>query len=296
VTWTCISRTPEAELSQAYTDLGTEPPTAGFDHSQVVEFLRSRPGFFRIDSRTDVWGAWQPDLALLAGLEDVSGVDNPLVIADMARYLEGSGGRSTRLYDLLGVEYVLGSKTVTLDWNKFDLVFDGDPTVNVYRNATSLPRAFIVHRAVAAADHEDAWARLHEAGFDPAGTVVLEGGQALDVRPVMSDTVNVVRYQPDELEIDVEAGAEGYLVLSDPFYPGWRAELDGEPVALLRADYAFRAVAVPAGHHTVVMTFRPGTWNAGLIISALTALVMLGLGVWGLVRRARRRRPAAGSL
>jgi hypothetical protein len=280
----------------AYTDLGSEPPTAGFDHPQIVEFLRSQPGFFRIDSRTDVWDVWQPDLALLARLYDVSGVDNPLVIADTARYQEGTGGRSTRLYDLLGVGYVLGSKTITLDWSKFSLVFDGDPTVNVYRSATPLPRAFMVHRAVVAANHEDAWARLHQAGFDPAGTVVLEGGQALDSQEVVSDTVNVVRYEPDALAIDVEAGADGYLVLSDPFYPGWRAELDGEPATVLRADYAFRAVAVPAGHHQMVMSFRSGSWNAGLVISVLTALAVLSLGVWGLVRRTRRRRQVASSL
>jgi uncharacterized membrane protein YfhO len=147
-----------------------------------------------------------------------------------------------------------------------------------------------------AASHEDAWARLHQADFDPAGTVVLEGGQALDIEAVVSDTVDVVRYEPDALEIDVEAGADGYLVLSDPFYPGWRAELDGEPATILRADYAFRAMALTAGRHQVVMTFRSASWNAGLIISLLTALVVLCLGVWGLVRRARRRRQAAGSL
>jgi Bacterial membrane protein YfhO len=305
--WGRLRRTPLAWLAVslvffdlasvgAYTDLGTEPPTAGFDHPQIVEFLRSQPGFFRIDSRTDVWGVWQPDLALLAGLYDTSGIDNPLVIADMARYMEGTGGRSTRLYDLLGVEYVLGSKTVTLDWNKFSLAFDGDPTVNVYRNATPLPRAFMVHRAVVAAGHEDAWARLHEASFDPAGSAILEGGQPLELQAVVSDTVSIVRYQPDALEIDVEAAADGYLVLSDPYYPGWRAELDGVAATILRADYAFRAVAVPAGRHRVVMSFRPGSWSAGLIISGITVLVVLGLGVWSLVHRARRRRRSSGSL
>ncbi len=95
--------------------------------------------------------------------------------------------RSTRLYDLLGVRYVLGSKEVTLDWDKSSLAFNADP--------------------------------------------------------------------------EVDSGAEGYLFLSDPFYPGWQAELDGEPVPILRADYAFRAVATPAGSgHTVTMTFRPASW------------------------------------
>jgi hypothetical protein len=279
----------------AYTDLGDQPPTSGYDHPQVVEFLRADPGFFRIDSRTDVWGVWQPNLALLAGLYDVSGVDNPLVVADVARYLEGTGGRSTRLYDLLGVGYVLGSKEVTLDWDKFSLAFDGDPTVNVYRNESSLPRAFVVHHAVVADDHEDAWARIHQDGFDPATIVVLEGGEPLEGPAGVEDRVQVVRYEPNALEIELEAGAEGYLFLSDPFYPGWKAELDGEPAELLRADYAFRAVKVPPGSHRVTMSFRSGSWYAGLALTLLTVLLLLMFGGLALLRRERQGRKQQGA-
>ena len=272
----------------AYTDLGTKPPTAGFDHPQIIEFLQDDPGFFRMDSRTDVWGAWQPSLALLAGLYDVGGIDNPLVVADVARYWAGTGGRSTRLYDLLGVRYVLGSKQVTLDWDKFSLAFDGDPDVDVYRNETALPRAFVVHRAIVAADHEDAWTRIQQADFDPATAVVLEGGRPLDLQQDVQAGVEVVRYEPNALEIEVDSESEGYLFLSDPFYPGWQAEVDGEPATILRANYAFRAVAVPAGSHRVTMAFRPGSWYAGLGITAFTVAILLLLGVWAVWRRRQK--------
>ena len=274
----------------AYTDLGTEPPTTGFDHPQIVEFLQDDPGFFRIDSRTDVWGDWQPSLALLAGLDDVGGIDNPLVVADVARFWEGTGGRSTRLYDLLGVRYVLGSKEVALDWDKFSLAFDADPAVDVYRNETALPRAFVVHRAIAAAGHQDAWTQIQQPGFDPATTIVLERGHPLDLQPDVRAGVEVVRYEPNVLELQVNGEAEGYLFLSDPFYPGWQAEVDGEPATILRANYAFRAVAVPAGSHRVTMAFRPGSWYAGLGISAFTVAILLIMGVWAILRR-RRREP-----
>ncbi len=276
----------------AYSDLGTEPPTAGYDHPHIVEFLRNQPGAFRIDSRTDVWDVWQPDLALLAGLYDVGGVDNPLVVADVARYWEGTGGRSTPLYDLLGVRYVLGSKDVTLDWGKFSLVFDQDPAVNVYRNETALPRAFVVHRAIVAASHGDAWDRIHQPDFDPATTVILEEGQPLEGQAAAQATAQIVSYQPNALEIEVDTDATGYLFLSDPFYPGWRAEVDGQPATLLRANYAFRAVPVPAGTHRVTMAFRPVSWYAGLGITAFTVLLLLILGGLALARRRRQdRRP-----
>jgi hypothetical protein len=275
----------------AYTDLGLKPPTAGFDHPGVVTFLQGQPGTFRIDSHTDVWDVWQPDLALVTGLYDVSGVDNPLMVADTARYWDGIGGRSTRLYDLLGVRYVLGSKEVVLDWNKFSLAFDGDPSVNVYRNETALPRAFVVHQAVLAASHEDAWALIHQPGFDPASTVIVEEGQPLDSQPTDGPpgTARVVRYGLNSLEIEVDSPAEGYLFVSDPFYPGWQAKVDGESAPILRADYAFRAVAVPAGSHRVTMDFRPGSWLAGLGISAATVLVLIAGAGAALAHRKTRR-------
>lgn len=269
----------------ATTDLGDKPPTSGYDHPLAVQYLQSAPGFFRIDSRTDVADVWQPDLALLTGLDDVNGVDNPLVVADVARYWEGTGGRVTRLYDFLGVRYVIASKDVTLDWDKFSLAFDADPAVNVYWNQTALPRAFVVHRAVAASDHEDAWARIHQPGFDPAASVVLEGGQSLDLQADAQAQVEMVRYEANSLELAVASPADGYLVLSDPFYPGWRAEMDGQPVDILRANYAFRAVPVPAGSHRLTMTFRSGAWQVGLVISGLTVLLLLSLGGVALARR-----------
>jgi hypothetical protein len=271
----------------AYTDLGDQPPTAGFDHPQIVAFLQNEPGFFRIDSRTDVWDTWQPNLAALAGFYDVSGVDNPLVVADEARYWEGTGGRSSRLYDLLGVQYVLASKNVVLDWEKFSLAFDGDPSVNVYRNESALPRAFLVHQAVVAAGHEDAWTRIHQPDFDPATTVVLEGAESPAPPPsgVGTGSVEFVRYDLNSLEIVVHNPAGGYLFLSDPYYPGWQATVDDEPAPLLRADYAFRAVAVPAGTHHVTMTFRPTSWYAGLGLTGLTILALLLMAGASLLRR-----------
>jgi hypothetical protein len=273
----------------AYTDLGTEPPTAGFDHPQSIEFLQSDSGFFRIDSRTDVWGVWQPSLALLAGLYDVSGVDNPLVVGDIARYWEGTGGRSTQLYDLLGVRYVLGSKEIVLDWDKFTLADESDPQVNIYRNEAALPRAFVVHRVIVVQDQEGAWARIHQPDFDPASAVVLEGGQPLEIQPVAGDRVEVTAYESDRVVLEVDAEADGYLFLSDPFYPGWRAEIDGTPAEILRANYAFRAIALPAGSHRVTMTFQPATWTVGLGVSVLAGLLIIVAAGVAFARRDRDR-------
>jgi hypothetical protein len=269
----------------AYADLGHQAPTAGYEHPAIVQFLQGEPGLFRIDSRTDIASSWQPDMALLAGLYDVGGVDNPLVVADVARYWEGTGGRSTRLYDFLGVRYLLGSAEIALDWDKFELAFDADPRVKVYRNRTAMPRAFLVQQATVVGTQEEAWAKIHDAGFDPATRVVLEGGRALE-GDAAGGTVRVERYEPGRIDLAIDSPADGYLVLSDPFYPGWQARLDDRPTEILRSNYAFRAVAVPAGSHTVTMTFRPSSWYAGLAISLATVLALTVAAVLWVRRRA----------
>ena len=80
-------------------------------------------------------------------------------------------------------------------------------------------------------------------------------------------------------EIVVEALVPGFLVLSDTFYPGWKAEVDGNPTEIYRANYAFRAVPVDAGNHTVKFFYTPTHWKVGILISSASLLIAIaGLG------------------
>ena len=76
----------------------------------------------------------------------------------------------------------------------------------------------MVHQASVAPDHESAWQAIHQLGYDPAESVVLEGGMPIDLPGTGGSTAQIVRHDPNHLEIDVDSSAEGYLVLSDPFY------------------------------------------------------------------------------
>jgi len=94
-------------------------------------------------------------------------------------------------------------------------------------------------------------------------------------------TVVERRTQQVRLKVDVGQG-RGYLVLGDAFAPGWQATLDGEPVPVLAADVAFRAIAIPEGEHEVELRYRPWSRTLGLPLVALGALLCL---VWPIVRR-----------
>ena len=86
-------------------------------------------------------------------------------------------------------------------------------------------------------------------------------------------------YEPNHVVVEVDCDSPGYLVLSDPWYPGWSCALDEYPTRLYRANYAFRAAAVPAGKHTVRFDFDPISYRRGRVISgtSLAAVAVLGL-------------------
>jgi len=178
---------------------------------------------------------------------------------------------------------------------RFSRVHSGD--VKVYENLDLLPRAYVVHSARVLPDDETALAALADPGFDPAREVILaemEGGELTSENGEArskGEAVFVQAYEPERVVVSATLAEPGYLVLSDTYYPGWKAWLDGEPVPILRANLIFRALALPAGEHVVEFRFEPLSLRRGLVIS-LTALIMVmaGLGLCCV----RRLRCAAG--
>jgi hypothetical protein len=88
------------------------------------------------------------------------------------------------------------------------------------------------------------------------------------------------RNGPNQVALHVDAPAQGWLVLADTWYPGWKAWLDGAPAKIWRANYLFRAVLLPPGNHEVVFKYQPlSVWLGGGF-----SLVALGV-LAGLYRR-----------
>ena len=268
--------------------LEAEPndPTLGFCHEDIVAFLRRDPGLFRIEGAA---GAWQPDAALVHDLYDIGGIYNPLELAPYQAYRWAVGERGGPLYNLMGVKYVLAGKDKPPGDERLVPVYTANPKIDVYLNTAALPRALLVYRSQVVGDHTAAWQAIHAPGFDPAQTVILEQGENKDWRLEIEDCsshISFVRYGLNEVELAVRTPVSGYLVLSDVYYPGWRATVDGVPAEILRADYVFRSVLLPPGEHTVRMEFISWPWRVGLTASFVT---WMGLVVWAGVVFKRRR-------
>jgi hypothetical protein len=159
--------------------------------------------------------------------------------------------------------------------------------VRVFQVADPLPRAYAVS-GVRIGDHADALRILLDAGFDPRREIVLPSGRAAAADPAFRGQAVITRLGTDRVALDASLNAPGYVVLVDAYDPGWRAWVDGRETDLLRANVAFRAVAVGAGRHSVELRYRPRALGVGL---ALTALSVLALAAGGAAARRRAATP-----
>jgi hypothetical protein len=155
--------------------------------------------------------------------------------------------------------------------------------LHVFHVPDALPRAFAVS-GVRMAEGRDALRLLVDPAFDPHREVVLAGDVSpAPAAPGVTGQVRVVRHAPDEVQIEAELNGPGYVVLLDGYDPGWNATIDGRPTRVLRANTAFRAVAVAPGRHAITFRYRPSAVVRGMALSLLA--VLLGAVVAVRVRR-----------
>jgi hypothetical protein len=133
-----------------------------------------------------------------------------------------------------------------------------------------LPRAFLVHRTLRAADA----AQLRTLSLREEALVrapVQPGGQGA------ATAARLERPSSDSLQVELTAPAPGLLVIGEHFDPGWTASVDGAAAPVLEADLVAMGVPVPAGPHRVLLRYSPKGFHAGLALAAAAAVLLLAL-------------------
>lgn len=98
-----------------------------------------------------------------------------------------------------------------------------------------------------------------------------------------SDYIKLTKYSPNELVYEYSAANSALAVFSEVYYPGWVAEVDGQKVDLLRANYILRAAELPAGNHTLIMSFEPEAYKKGGVIAVISSALLLFLFAGSLI-------------
>jgi hypothetical protein len=174
------------------------------------------------------------------------------------------------MLDILGVKYIVHSKGdgqgswVFPFWNYPESVTQvfADEKYEIYENADALPRAFLASSYKIVTERQQIIDEILSGATDIRETVILEEEP---VRQHMSNdcaagnsvkSAYIENYQPTRITIKTQSNCNSYVVLSDVYYPGWVAYVDGKKSPIYRANYTFRAIPITGGEHEVVLKYE----------------------------------------
>ena len=179
---------------------------------------------------------------------------------------------SPRVLDILGIRYYFG---LTPQWPGLREVFEGRSGQKVFENPKAFPRVWAVHGGLEVADAREARATLSDEKFDARHNVFEIGQSPPKLEACDGDEVWMPHHEPNYVAIRAALPCRGMVILTDSWFPGWRASVDGHPAKIEKAYGAFRGVVVEAGDHTIEMRYRPWSVYLGAAISAAAAMIAL---------------------
>ncbi len=216
------------------------------------------------------------DIASETGHLDVSGYDPlPIEAYDKLRSVGDSTDPTAAVNTLLGVKYLM----VEQPYNKPNFQLIGIAPGGIYYKRTdAFPRAWFAS-SITVEPNDDAV----RAGIGKATDLTsayVDHALTPDCPTSSSGTASITDYRPNDIAIQTH-GSGGLMVLTDQYYPGWQAAIDGQAAEIYRTDTVFRGVCVPAGDHVVTFAFRPAALYVGMVISAIGWLAVLILAIIG---------------
>ena len=231
------------------------------------------------DARVTTSGLGSENFASVTGHLNVNGYD-PLPVETYRKLqaLADPTDPTTPVNTLLGVKYYLTAKPYDKPNFKLIGIADGG---DYYQRTDAFPRAWIAQTASVEPNDDAVRQHIMSGKENLQATVYID--HAVDC-PTAGGTAAITSYKTNDVEIHT-SGAGGLLTLSDQFYPGWQATVDGQPTAIVRADTVFRAVCVPAGDHVVDFAYRPLSFFIGVGVSAAGWLIWFALMIWWIIRR-----------
>jgi len=277
----------------------------------TIDYLNKQPGVFRVMPLQDIRDLTKPmkdkiflgpNTNLLYGISTPEGAYSLTMkrYADLMMILQkGTNYKFTgvirqfedihqHIANLINIKYVVTSKDRVLK-SPFRHVYI-DNEYRVYENTEVFPRAFAVHKSLMINKGEDVLNAIRDNDVPLDKVVILENDSDGNLKlpasnEILYSNVRIEEYKPHSVVVNADMKADGYLVMSDCYFPGWRVYVDGERDKIYRADYIFRAVALTKGEHKLRFVYKPFSVKLGLIFIFLS----LSLVVCIFIKTRRRR-------
>ncbi|MDQ1468569.1 MAG: hypothetical protein QOJ99_49 [Bryobacterales bacterium] len=220
----------------------------------AAEFVKARPGLHRVRVAVQP----EPNIGDVYGIQSIWGGGATVLTAYSQLGLRE---------DLLNVRYYIKPASVPDP----GLVYQ-DASWKVYENPNAYPRGWIVHQAVVEPSHAGVFRRLDQPGTNLHQLAVLEMPLPRSLEPVAGtdESVRFRSYEADRMAMDVNAGSTGLLILSEMYYPGWVATVNGKTAKIYQVDGALRGIAVSRGANRIELEYAPSSFRAGAALNLLT--------------------------
>lgn len=269
--------------------LDLQNPEGVFSSTPAIDFIAQDSGKFRVfDINMQLWF----QRLVRKDIESVKGYD-PTILTDYARFLqkfneekvlepgntdieinEINNSSNLVLLDLLNVKYYVFTKEVSV--NGLEKVFEDENSV-VYERKEFLPRAYVVRNSNVL-KREKILQEIVSEDFDARNTVLFEEGYVEEFEGEFEgsfEEAEIVYYSSNTIEVKAEG--EGFLVLSEQYFPGWKAFVDGKETEILRGNYLFRTVYLDKGMHSIVFSYEPESFRTGALLSIIGLIVAGGI-------------------
>jgi len=259
----------------------TCPPQSLFIRTDLTDYLASREPLTRVDG---AFGLLPAGILPHYGIEEYRAYDG-LYPERMWLFQHRLGPRVwNSMAPVCAVNYYLHNTLLDAplfprdEKGYFEKVATLDG-IEVYENKAAFPRAFLVPRARVVPSEDDMFAIMASNDFDPAQDVLLEepppGPLSQEISTAPLGTATVIDRSFTRETVKVQAWRPCMLVLSETYFPGWTATVNGQATKILPAYHAFRAVYLPAGEHTVAFSYKPVSFSIGIIVSIITIVAYL---------------------
>jgi hypothetical protein len=242
----------------------------------IIEFLQTESRFFRVMPYSE----FSTNRFMNFGISSIGGYhaaklehyNNFLGSLDRAF----AGGRF-QLLDMLNMRYLVSSGPIP-ESERWRAAWSGrdqnEQPCKIYENMNAFPRAWFVDE-YRIARGDDALGLLHDGGIDLSRTAILEATPPLEPVSREGSEARITKFSFNEIHVDAKVAAPCIMVLSEVYYPRWKVTVNGDAGEILRADYILRAVALPAGSHSLVFEYDAGHIKRYFSISLITFLVLL---------------------
>ncbi len=233
-----------------------------FPSTTSIDFLQKNIGNYRvmeIDSRI-----MPPNFSAVYRIQTVDGYD-PLYLLSFGKLIAASERNqpnikspfgfnriiaphnySSPIINLLGVKYILSLTDIKSE--NFKKVFEEGQT-QVYENKSVLPRAFFVKEVIIAQDDNKA-VNLMFSNINSLRDKAIVNA-SIKEKEFGLGSVNILDYNPNIIHLETNNSTEGFLVLTDSFYPTWKASVDGKKTTIYQTDLNFRGIIIPKGIHKI---------------------------------------------